>query len=541
MQTIQLKVGILHIMSTATKIDCEEVGRFIEHERFQTLWENSPHGMAMLDKDGAISYINGKFLELFGYDASDLPNVMDWFMRAYPSLFYRHLAMSGWISGFKTIMPGPKRPYIGKVYCKDGSQKYINFIPVQLETDGVLMICEDITKNKLAEERITQRNLELAALNDIITSINGSLHLNEILKILEKVFIQKLDIPMGGIFFYDEPNNRINMETCWGMSEGMLDELNNTAMRYFEDERVVNKKEVILEVDNAYPIFSRYARARGFLFKWHSHLCVPLLVKDDLQGIILLIREAMDVFREDQVIFFKALGQQIGIAVQNARLFENVQDSQRQMQTLSHRLVEIQEAERRYIARELHDEIGQSLTGLKLALEISERQSNDAAKSGIIEAQTLASKLMGIVRELSLNLRPAMLDDLGLLPTLLWHFERFTAQTKVKVVFRHTGLNSRFPKEVETAVYRIVQEALTNVARHAKVDEVTVRLWSDRDMFGVQVEDFGNGFDMHALKDTANSSGLKGMRERVELLSGQFIIETFPSSGTKLTAELPIG
>ena len=263
-------------MRTATK----KIGRswtHLEHERFQTLWENSPHGMAMLDRHGAISYMNGKFLELFGYDASDLPNVMDWFMRAYPSLFYRHLAMSGWISGFKTILPGPKRPYIGKVYRKDGSQKYINFIPVQLETDGVLMICEDITKNKLAEERITQRNLELAALNDIITSINGSLHLNEILKILEKVFTQKLDIPMGGIFFYDEPNNRIKMETCWGMSEGILEELNNTAMRYFEDERVVNKKEVILEVDNAYPIFSRYARARGFLFKWHSHLCVPSL------------------------------------------------------------------------------------------------------------------------------------------------------------------------------------------------------------------------------------------------------------------------
>ena len=106
------------------------------------------------------------------------------------------------------------------------------------------------------------------------------------------------------------------------------------------------------------------------------------------------------------------------------------------MQTLSHRLVEIQEAERRYIARELHDEIGQSLTGLKLALEMSERQSNEAAKNGIIEAQTLASKLMGIVRELSLNLRPAMLDDLGLLPTLLWHFERFTAQTNVTRSFQ---------------------------------------------------------------------------------------------------------
>jgi len=514
-----------------------ELEHFAQYEKFQTLWENSPHGMAMLDRNGAISYMNGKFLELFGYDASDLPTVMDWFMRAYPSLFYRHLAMSGWISGFKIIMPGTKRPYIGKVYCKDGSQKYINFIPVQLETDGVLMICEDITKNKLVEDRITQRNLELEALNDIITSINGSLQMDEILKILEKVFIQKLDIPMGGIFFYDE----LSMKTCWGMSEGMLDELTNTAMRYFEDERVVNRKEVILEVDNAYPIFARYARARGFLFKWHSHLCVPLPVKDDLHGIILLIREAMDVFREDQIIFFKALGQQIGVAIQNARLFENVRDSHKHMQTLSHRLVEIQESERRYIARELHDEIGQSLTGLKLALEMSERQSNEAAKTGIIEAQTLASKLMGIVRELSLNLRPAMLDDLGLVPTLLWHFERFTAQTNVRVSLKHTGLNTRFPRELETAVYRIVQEALTNVARHAKTTEATVRLWSDGDILGVQVEDYGIGFDMQEVTGAANSSGLKGMRERVELLSGQFSIEALPGSGTKLTAEMPIG
>jgi PAS domain S-box-containing protein len=527
-------------MNSTTGINSQEFGHFVGHEQFQTLWENAPHGMAMLGHDGEISYMNRKFCELFGYDTGELPAVTEWFMRAYPSLFYRHLTLSGWISGLKSISPGTKKSYIGKVYCQDGSTKYINFIPVQLETDGTLMICEDITKNKLAEDRITQRNLELEALNDIITSINSSLHLDEILKILEKLFIQKLDIPMGGVFFYNELSNRISMETCWGISENMLDELNATAVRYFEDERVVHRKEVILEADNAYPIFSRYARARGFLFKWHSHLCVPLLVKDDLHGIILLIREAMDVFREEQIIFFRALGQQIGIAVQNARLFENVRDSHRQMQTLSHRLVEIQEAERRYIARELHDEIGQSLTGLKLALEMSERQSNETARLGIIEAQTLASKLMGIVRELSLNLRPAMLDDLGLLPTLLWHFERFTAQTEVRVIFRHTGLNSRFPRELETAVYRIIQEALTNVARHAKVGEVTVRLWSDRGILGVQIEDFGVGFDVYDVKDAANSSGLKGMRERVELLSGQFTVEAASGSGTKLTAELPI-
>jgi signal transduction histidine kinase len=148
---------------------------------------------------------------------------------------------------------------------------------------------------------------------------------------------------------------------------------------------------------------------------------------------------------------------------------------------------------------------------------------------------------MGIVRELSLNLRPAMLDDLGLVPTLLWHFERFTAQTHIRVSLKHTGLNTRFPRELETAVYRIVQEALTNVARHAKTDQATVRLWSDGDILGVQVEDYGIGFNLQAMTGAPNSSGLKGMRERVELLSGQFTIETLPGSGTKLTAELPIG
>jgi signal transduction histidine kinase len=210
------------------------------------------------------------------------------------------------------------------------------------------------------------------------------------------------------------------------------------------------------------------------------------------------------------------------------------------MQTLSRRLVEVQEAERRYIARELHDEIGQVLTGLKLALEMNVRISGETARASLIEAQSLVNKLMVLIRELSLNLRPAMLDDLGLLPALLWHFERFTAQTNIRVIFKHTGLNQRFPLEVETAIYRIVQEALTNVIRHAKVNEVTVRIWLDEKMLGVQVEDYGIGFNSDALLNTGTSSGLAGMRERAVLLGGQFTIETSPGAGTRLTAELPI-
>ncbi len=512
-----------------------------EKEKFQIISESVPFGMAMLDRDGTIKYVNPKFIELFGYDAANLPHVIEWIMRAYPNLSYTHLVASGWTSGLKSLKPGEKRSYIGKVHCDDGTQKYINFKPVQLETGEILMTCEDITRKKQTEEKIRRRNLELEALNDIIASINSSLYMVEILETLKKVFIEKLDIPIGGIFFYDEPSNGINMQTWWGLSEKMFQDFRAIAMKGFKNERLVKDKEVVLEASSSYSMYYRYTNMRGFQFKCYSHLFVPLLVKGEIQGIILLIRETFDIYSEDQLIFFKALGQQIGVAIENARLFESVRESHKQMQTLSHRLVEIQEAERRYIARELHDEVGQNLTGLKLTLEMSERLSNENAKPGIVEAQSIVGKLMGLVRELSLNLKPAMLDDLGLIPTLLWHLERFTTQTGVQVTFKHTGLNARFPRDVETSAYRIVQEALTNIARHSKTDEATVRLWSDNHTLGVQIEDHGVGFNADAVLNMVGSSGLKGMRERAELLGGQFTLETHPGRGTSLTAELPLG
>ena len=217
-----------------------------------------------------------------------------------------------------------------------------------------------------------------------------------------------------------------------------------------------------------------------------------------------------------------------------------VRAGREQLQTLSHRLVEVQEAERRHIARELHDEIGQALTGLKLLLEMGARPSADAIRTRLDEAQALVDDIMGRVRNLSLDLRPAMLDDLGLLPALLWYFERYTDRTHVQVTFEHTGLERRFTPDAETAIYRIVQEALTNVARHAGVSEVMVRVWSTRAMLGVQIEDRGAGFDPEAVLSSVASTGLSGIRERTGLLGGQLTIESIPRSGTRLTAELPL-
>ena len=132
-----------------------------------------------------------------------------------------------------------------------------------------------------------------------------------------------------------------------------------------------------------------------------------------------------------------------------------------------------------------------------------------------------------------------MLDDLGLLPTLLWHIEHYQTQTRVRVEFKHSGLEARrFSTQLETAAYRIVQEALTNVARHADIDEVTVRVWTQGDKLLIQVEDAGQGFDTNISSSPSETSGLAGMRERAVLLGGYLGIESVPGGGTRLTAEM---
>ncbi|NQT72632.1 MAG: PAS domain S-box protein [Chloroflexi bacterium] len=218
-----------------------------------------------------------------------------------------------------------------------------------------------------------------------------------------------------------------------------------------------------------------------------------------------------------------------------------LKQSEKMLRDLSHRLVEVQESERRNIARELHDEIGQALTGLKLLVEMATRKAGNNMNLGLSNVESLINELMARVSDLSLNLRPSMLDDLGLLPTLLWHFERYKSQTGIKIVFKHDGLHRRFAPEVETAIYRMVQEALTNVARHAKVQKVNVRLVAKEDMLTVKIEDNGCGFDPEIALATGESSGLVGMSERAISIGGQLTINSIPGSGTLLTAEIPLG
>jgi PAS domain S-box-containing protein len=215
-----------------------------------------------------------------------------------------------------------------------------------------------------------------------------------------------------------------------------------------------------------------------------------------------------------------------------------VRAASQRLQALSRRLLEVQEQERRHLARELHDEIGQFLTGLKLQLEAAGLAAPAGVAAQLADARTLLRDLTERVRELSLRLRPTMLDDFGLLPALRWLFGRYTAQTGVRVRLTQHGADRRFPPEVETAAYRIVQEALTNVVRHSGVAEADVSLECAGAWLTVTVADRGAGFDPAAAA-TRPTGGLSGMRERAELLGGDLVIETAAGTGTRVTARLP--
>lgn len=217
---------------------------------------------------------------------------------------------------------------------------------------------------------------------------------------------------------------------------------------------------------------------------------------------------------------------------------QDIKEYAEQLSVLSRRLMEVQEMERRNIARELHDEISQSLTGLKLTLEMAAKLPPGEVGPSLAQAHTLVNDLMARARKMSLDLRPPMLDDLGLTAALLWHIEHYTAQTQVRVDLKHSGVEGRrFAPEIETAAYRIVQEGLTNIARHADVDEATVRVWTQQHVLTVQIDDKGRGFDVDRIVAT---SGLAGMRERTRLLGGQLLVESRIGGGTRLTAELSI-
>lgn len=273
-------------------------------------------------------------------------------------------------------------------------------------------------------------------------------------------------------------------------------------------------------------------------------ILVPLTVDDTAHG--LLIVSSPNLSEADSPAM-AAFANQAAIAVENARLLEAITRQRRDLQRLSAQLVAAQEAERKRISQELHDEMGQLLTAMKFNLDAIKKRlpskTTAVVKERLAETASLADRMLEQMREISLELRPSMLDDLGLRSTLRWYVSQYTKTHGIQVELEAADFAERLPPEVETALYRVVQEALTNVAKHAQASRVRIRLGCGESTVTAVIEDNGQGFDPEELASRGpaeRGAGLLGMGERITILGGELRIESRPGQGTRLTISVPV-
>jgi two-component system, NarL family, sensor histidine kinase DevS len=261
-------------------------------------------------------------------------------------------------------------------------------------------------------------------------------------------------------------------------------------------------------------------------------LYVPIVVRDEAIGVVTAHDKvgADPRFSHEDLRLAETFAARAAVAVDLSR---------RVAREALQRVVTAQELERRRLARELHDETGQALTSILLGLRaIDEAAEAPAAKKAVEEVQELVRATLQDVRQLAVDLRPSALDDFGLVAALERLTQSFAEQTGIAVEFVPALPEARLPHEIETALYRIVQESLTNVVKHARASRVSVVLTRKEDSVSMVVEDDGIGFEPARVRE--DGLGLVGMRERVGLLGGRLTVESRPGAGTTFVAEVPL-
>jgi len=228
------------------------------------------------------------------------------------------------------------------------------------------------------------------------------------------------------------------------------------------------------------------------------------------------------------------------LAAINRSLEALVETRTQELHALSMRILRVQEDERREVARELHDQIGQLLTAIKLQIESTAQEAPPPLEAKLRDALNLAGELLSRTRNLTLQLRPQLLDDLGLQAAMEWHFQVFERQTGIAVAGEFSLPAGRLPSELETTIFRVVQEALTNVARHSGSGTADVTVVAEDAAILVEIADRGRGFDLAVEQAAHKSLGLAGMAERVKLAGGMLDIVSSPGKGTRVHASIPL-
>ncbi|MEW6366609.1 MAG: GAF domain-containing protein [Acidobacteriota bacterium] len=398
---------------------------------------------------------------------------------------------------------------------------------------------EEVAERRAAERRALRSAALADALARVAIRIGAHLDLPEIMKTVCDEAVRALGVQRCSLFLCDADRHVLVRASAaghplLGFSARESLPLNLVEDAFREGKDVIPISNIAKIPDAGYAELLQRDDVRAVVL-------AAMRFREELVGLlcVLAIGRAR-FFTGEECEFLRALAEQAAVAISQARLFDQQRTAKAQLEALSRRLTEIQEQERKAIARNLHDELGQGLTQLRLLLEATACGADTDPRRQAGDAVQLVHSLLARTREMTQDLRPRSLDDFGLLPALSAFTDRFGRRTGVLVEVKANLGDGRFPPEIETAAYRIVQESLSNVARHAAVKAAAVRLWSDGETLRIQVEDAGHGFDTSAVLHGGQAASLVGMRERAQAFGGQLTIESSPERGTCITVDIPL-
>ncbi len=275
---------------------------------------------------------------------------------------------------------------------------------------------------------------------------------------------------------------------------------------------------------------------------FHHYATLPISFGGQSLGTLNVASKVGGFFNQERLPLFESFANLCAVAIQNAWLVKEVQTSNKQLHALSQHLISSQEKERLHLSREIHDESGQLLSALSVKLGLLERDTKHVEKldEHIIDIKQTANLIQKNLHDLAMNLRPSSLDHLGLITALEQYSEDFTRQYNIDVKYEAVGFqNQRLTEEIETALFRIVQESLTNVVLHAAATSIDILIClRDKNIVAV-IEDDGIGF-VPTSPTLDGHLGILGMRERIEMLNGKFTIESSYGKGTTVLVEVPL-
>ncbi len=500
----------------------------------------------LTNPDGLLTYVNPQFTRLYGYESAEVVG------HTTPRILKSGLMTSEEYEQFWQALLN-KQVVKGKFInrCKDGRFVTVegSANPILDEREaiiGFMAIQRDVTKRVQTEGKIREQNRQLAALYAIATAVSQSLDLNQILnQALDEVL--QLDIfggiAKGMVFRLDEKKERLVLIAHRGAPEDHPCLKRPLRMGECLCGLAAQQGEVIISED--WRDGSRHGRQWPEMPR-HKDICLPLNVRGEVLGVMNVRLPPTYKVETHDIDLLTTVADQIGVAIENARLFEEVRKQHERLRILSSRLAEAEESERRRLAQELHDRVGRKLTALGIKINSIRSELPVDGMEGIStrldESQTLLEETALLIRGVMSDLHPPTLDDLGLVATLHWYGDQFASRTGLSVVVQGHEPAGLMPTNVEYALFRIAQESLTNVVKHAQATEVRITVESDDETVRMIVADDGIGCNPDRLDKPGRDGGwgLPIMVERAQAVGGRCWIESRSDErGTRVIIEVP--